>query len=333
MNSRFFLALVFILLPLVPLQAQTETATKSPVDSDEIIEAGKLATEVATLFKQGKYKEALPLAKRCLQIRDKTLPTSDEALRTAINNLAEVYMALRKQRDAEPLFQRLIKSYEEFAPKDARLVRALQRLALVKFLSGEHEKTESLYNRALGIIENTYAVDDPAVASAASYLAEYYQAVGDFKKAEPLYQRIFAISEKRTPAGDSEDFRHARDRYACLLRKIGEDGKASEVQARPLLSGARSAPAAGSVINGKAIRLPKPTYPEEAKRARVAGTVLVQLVIDERGKVLRACAVQGPSLLMRAAEVAAYNGEFTPTKVNGQPVKVTGSITYNFVAQ
>jgi protein TonB len=117
------------------------------------------------------------------------------------------------------------------------------------------------------------------------------------------------------------------------LRKIGEDAKASEVQARPLMSGAPSAPVTGSVINGKAIRLPKPSYPDEAKRARVSGTVLVQLVIDERGKVLRACAVHGPALLMRAAEVAAYNAEFSPTRLNGQPVKVTGVITYNFVAQ
>lgn len=333
MISRFLLAIVFILLPLVSLQSQTETTSKSPLDKPEVTEAAKLAVEVAELYKQGKYKEALPLAKRCLQIRERSFTPADEALRTALNNLAEVYMALRKYEDAEPIFQRLIKSYEEFAPSDARLVRALQRMALVRFITGGHDKTENLYRRALEITEKAYAPDDPRVASAASYLAEYYQAVGDFKKAEPLYQRIFAITEKHTPTGDSEDFRQARDRYACLLHKTGQEEQARELEKRPLLPGTSSRPVTGSVINGRAISIPKPPYPDEARAARVSGTVLVQVVIDEKGKVIRACAMQGPSLLMRASEVAAYNAVFTPTKLSGQPVKVTGVINYNFVAR
>jgi TonB family protein len=333
MNSRSCLAIVFILLHVVSLQSQTEPIPRSPLDKPEVVEAASLAGEVVRLYKQGKYKEALPLAKRCLLIREKAFTPADEALRTAYTNLAEVYMALRKYKDAEPLFQRLIKSYEEFAPSDARLVGTFQRMALIKFFTGEHDKTEGLYRRALEMIEKTSAVDDPMVASAASYLAEYYQAVGDLKKAEPLYQRIFAIAEKHTPTGDSEDFRQARDRYACLLYKTGREEQARELEKRPLVPGPKFTPVAGSVINGKAISLPKPTYPDEAKRAHVSGTVFVRIVIDEKGKVTRACAIKGPSLLMRAAEVAANNGQFSPTKLNGQPVKVTGVITYNFVAQ
>jgi protein TonB len=92
-------------------------------------------------------------------------------------------------------------------------------------------------------------------------------------------------------------------------------------------------PVTGLVINGKAISIPKPPYPDEARASRVSGTVTVRVVIDETGKVIRACAVQGPSLLMRNSEAAAYNARFTPTKLSGQPVKVTGLITYNFVAR
>jgi TonB family protein len=171
------------------------------------------------------------------------------------------------------------------------------------------------------------------VASAASYLAEYYQATGDFKKAEPLYERIFTITEKRTPKGDSEDFRQARDRYACLLHKTGREDQAREVESRGLLSVRGSRPVTGMVINGRAISLPKPPYPDEARAARASGTVTVHVVIDEKGKVIRACAMQGPSLLMHASEAAAFNAIFSPTKLNGQPVKVTGIITYNFVRQ
>jgi TonB family protein len=206
-------------------------------------------------------------------------------------------------------------------------------MALVKFATGEHDKTEKFYRHALELTEKASAPDDPAVAAAASYLAEYYQAVGNFEKAEPLYQRIVAIRTKQTPSGDSDDFRQVRDRYACLLYKTGREQQAQELEMRRLLPGPFSTPVAGSVLNGMAINLPKPFYPDEARAARVAGTVVVRVVIDERGKVIRACAMRGPSLLMRASEAAAYNAVFTPTKLSGQPVRVAGVITYNFVAR
>ena len=57
----------------------------------------------------------------------------------------------------------------------------------------------------------------------------------------------------------------------------------------------------------------------------------MQIVIDEQGRVVSAKAASGPPLLLQAAVLAAYKARFTPTVLGGQPVKVTGSITYNFV--
>ncbi|HKR00801.1 MAG TPA: energy transducer TonB, partial [Pyrinomonadaceae bacterium] len=95
----------------------------------------------------------------------------------------------------------------------------------------------------------------------------------------------------------------------------------------------RRAPISGGVLNGKAINLPKPPYPPIARAARAAGTVTVQVTIDESGKVISARAVSGHPLLQQAAVQAAYGARFSPTQLSGQPVKVTGVITYNFVAQ
>ena len=95
----------------------------------------------------------------------------------------------------------------------------------------------------------------------------------------------------------------------------------------------RRAPISGGVLNGKAISLPKPPYPAIAKAARASGTVTVQVTIDESGKVISARAVGGHPLLQQAAVQAAYGARFSPTQLSGQPVKVTGVITYNFVAQ
>lgn len=90
------------------------------------------------------------------------------------------------------------------------------------------------------------------------------------------------------------------------------------------------APISGGVLNGKAISLPKPAYPPVAKAARQTGTVTVQVTIDENGNVVSARAVSGPPLLQAAAAAAARQAKFSPTKLSGQPVKVTGVITYNF---
>jgi len=93
------------------------------------------------------------------------------------------------------------------------------------------------------------------------------------------------------------------------------------------------APISGGVLNGKAISLPKPAYPPIAKAAHASGTVTVQVTIDENGNVISAHAVSGHPLLQAVAVAAAKGARFSPTKLSGQPVKVTGVITYNFVAQ
>ena len=93
------------------------------------------------------------------------------------------------------------------------------------------------------------------------------------------------------------------------------------------------APISGGVLNGKAISLPKPAYPPIARAAHASGTVVVQVTIDENGNVIAAHAVSGHPLLQGAAVGAARQARFSPTKLSGQPVKVTGVIQYNFVAQ
>lgn len=86
----------------------------------------------------------------------------------------------------------------------------------------------------------------------------------------------------------------------------------------------------GGVLNGMALSLPAPAYPDTAKRMRVAGTVSVDVVIDEDGKVISAEASGGPVTLREAAVQAARRARFSPTKLSGQPVKVSGVINYKF---
>jgi TonB family protein len=93
------------------------------------------------------------------------------------------------------------------------------------------------------------------------------------------------------------------------------------------------APISGGIMNGRARKLAKPKYPDAARAARISGSVEVRIVFDETGKVISAKAISGPPELRQASEDAAWASEFSPVKLSGQPVKVTGIIIYNFVAR
>jgi TonB family protein len=89
----------------------------------------------------------------------------------------------------------------------------------------------------------------------------------------------------------------------------------------------------GGILNGKAISKPAPAYPAIAKAARAQGTVVVQIVVDESGRVGEAVAVSGHPLLQQAASASVRQWRFTPTLFSGQPVKVSGTVTVNFNLQ
>jgi TonB family protein len=113
---------------------------------------------------------------------------------------------------------------------------------------------------------------------------------------------------------------------------VKADGDAPAAPAAPVRTGPLK-PVSGGILNGRALSLPPPVYPDAAKRARSSGVVEVEVVIDTNGKVISAKAVRGPALLMQAAEMAARLARFTPTLLSGQPVKVVGFINYNFSLQ
>ena len=89
-------------------------------------------------------------------------------------------------------------------------------------------------------------------------------------------------------------------------------------------------PVSGGVLNGRALSLPSPAYPEAARRMQISGTVSVEVVIDVNGRVISAKATSGPAVLREAAERAAMQARFTPALLTGQPVKMSGTINYNF---
>lgn len=86
----------------------------------------------------------------------------------------------------------------------------------------------------------------------------------------------------------------------------------------------------GSVLMQDAVTRVEPTYPPLAKAARVSGAVVVEVTVDEQGRVISARATSGHPLLKDAAVAAARGWTFTPTELSGGRTKVIGTLTFNF---
>lgn len=88
----------------------------------------------------------------------------------------------------------------------------------------------------------------------------------------------------------------------------------------------------GGVLNGRAIRLPTPTYPPIARQMRASGEVRVLVAVDERGNVISAKAITGHPLLRSSAEAAALRSRISPARINNQNVRTNGVLLYNFAS-
>lgn len=114
------------------------------------------------------------------------------------------------------------------------------------------------------------------------------------------------------------------------------DGKKQQ-EAHKIMDGLRrlhTAPgesAGGAITAGRlnaSLRVP---YPTSARQSRISGFVVLRVSVDEEGKVLEAQAVCGPRQLRKPVEDAVRRVGYTPTLVNGRPVKLSTHLYYRFV--
>ena len=87
----------------------------------------------------------------------------------------------------------------------------------------------------------------------------------------------------------------------------------------------------GNVQASRLVYRVEPEYPELAKRARVSGLVVMQVIVNEGGAVEEVKIVRGHPLLNDAALRAVRQWRYSPYLLNGEPIPVTATVTVNFV--
>ncbi len=186
-------------------------------------------------------------------------------------------------------------------------------------------------NYDLAILDYNKTIElNPQDSTAYFNRGDAYEKKGNVQQAVGDYQKAVGLDAGNEPA--KNNLKRLQNELAknSPKQKIQESPVASESPKMPETSAAPKSVDLGQ-LNGLALKLAMPVYPEIAQKLNAQGKVTVQIMLDEEGKVISAKATNGSTLLRSPSEEAARKSRFKPTMVGNQAVKATGFITYNFI--
>jgi tetratricopeptide (TPR) repeat protein len=333
--------LVLALAPTVASSPGSDTRLQAQQlqESVELAEAVSLNESVLKLFGEHKLNEALSAAKRALEIRRRLLPSNDPRIEVSLSYVGDINLAMGKYNEAKLAFEELLQKREtRLGPTDVALAPILDRLGAVYFQGEEFSKSEESYKRSLALRESTFGPANEEVANSLYALGAFYRARRRFDNGAKVLTRALTIYGTLKGA-QSSAYEKTTNTFICMAHETQQPERIKDLdeirkQFDPPTTLTNTVQT--TVLNGKAVTLPKPTFPYELRgRGRsIRAMVVVKVLIDENGKVIKSSDLcQGPRYLTEAALAAADKALFSPTKLNGQPVKVSGVIVYNFISQ
>ena len=88
----------------------------------------------------------------------------------------------------------------------------------------------------------------------------------------------------------------------------------------------------GNIMEKKIVHQVPPVYPPQIGNKRMTGSVVLRIVIAQDGSVEQVFPVSGAPVLLQAAIDAVKQWRYTPTTLNGQPIKVDTTAEVSFDA-
>lgn len=160
-------------------------------------EVQRLNQEAEKLAEQGRYAQAIPLARQALEATDKALGPNHLLSAEAAENLAEILRNAGEFAKAEPLHRRALAIRQQtLGPAHLDTAKSLGNLAVLYDAMGDYRKAEPLHRQALGIREKLLGPAHADVAQSLNNLALSLRAAGASDKAAPLLARAVGIIEK-----------------------------------------------------------------------------------------------------------------------------------------
>jgi len=342
---RLHLALALILLAALPLSAQvqkkadvwTEWETISPENEEFTVSMPKNPTTESTTF---------PYHKMELNAR-LYLATSSAGPVLAVTSLS----GIKSDPAAYSEFSRFnsyIDAFKDFFPSKVRTKETLTRLVLVSSRPF-HGHTGRSYKLTIGDLTGSlhafatrkrfYAIVSLNTKKDDALDEKF---LSSFELPERQLEQPKVVANANAPEGQNvnaedpaaqkpnEENQAVANEGAVSKPENNTDPGTNNTAPNPVPNSGQQqkrGPISGGMLNGKAIYLPVPEVPA----GQATGVVMVAIVIDEGGAVVEARAVSGPAQLHAAAVNAARLARFSPTMLMGEPVRVSGTISYNFV--
>ena len=197
-----------------------------PASQSDDDEFNSLNRQVQTLFNQGKYQEAIPLAEKAVQLAKRVYGPEQPNTATSLDNLALLYQVMGEYAKAEPLYKEALRIKQKvLGPEHPDTATSLNNLASLYVAMGEYAKAEPLLQEALRIWRKVLGPEHPYAATSINNLAELYSDMGEYAKAEPLLQEALRIKQNVLGFEDP-DTATCLDNLAELYSDMGEHAKA-----------------------------------------------------------------------------------------------------------
>ncbi len=296
-----------------------------------------LKKEAFNLYQQRKYDEALKLAQRILQIKEKEFGSQHLEYASALADLATIELASGKMKSGEKTMRQAISIYESKTDltkeKALELAEIFELIGFMKYRNEKPKDAVAEYRHALELKEKYTGTESIETSNTLWHLGNMYLAAGDYQSSFVFYERVVKIRSNEMASFGFDEVNDAVKRYECVAGKSKNQPQASaliRLTEEKIDKFFGQNVKHGGILNGIAINLVKPPNRSYGKSAKPWGTVEVQITIEETGRVIFACARSGYEPFYLASEEAALKSTFSPTWVDGKRVKVSGIIIYNF---
>lgn len=164
---------------------------------DQPLTRANLMETIGTVYRKlGLYKDAEPLLKGSLEIRESILGSKDTRVADSLYSLALLLDNQGKLKEAKELTQRSLEIWEsELGPAHPKIAKGLQEQGLLLYKDGKFVEAEAIFERALEIRENALGPNHPDVAESLYFLGVVTYIQSRFEEAEDFYKRSLEIRE------------------------------------------------------------------------------------------------------------------------------------------
>ena len=193
-----------------------------------------LNQRVIKLDREGKYREAIPIAEQIVATEKRVLGPGHLHTAVSLNNLALLYEKIGNYAGAGPLFEQALQIWKQvLGSEHPDTATVLNNLAELYRLKGEYTKAGPLFQQALQIREKMLGPEHPDTATSLNNLATLYDSMGDYSKAETLYQQALQINQK-VLGPESPVTALNLNNLAGIHRDMGNYGKAEALYQQAL---------------------------------------------------------------------------------------------------